>query len=126
MTSQLSPKGTSGVSGQHVAWAIAACVCVVGSAIAVLLATGFFDPTEATAPFTVRDSASPADDRADMPSPERGRVRPESPRMGGDLEDQEVSTVGRRLVLSTSLAIWCRDTLDNRTIEDIRLSILCR
>ena len=46
------------MSGKRVAWVVAAGMLVVGSAIAVLLAAGFFDPTEATSPFTAQDSAT--------------------------------------------------------------------
>ena len=46
------------MSGKRVAWVIVAGLLVVGSAIAVLLAAGFFDPTKATSPFTAQDSAA--------------------------------------------------------------------
>ena len=46
------------MSGKRVAWVIAAGMLVVGSATAVLLAAGLFDPTEATSPFTAQDSAT--------------------------------------------------------------------
>ena len=53
------------MSGKRVAWVIVAGLLVVGSAIAVLLAAGFFDPTETTSPFTAQDSAQQADDLAE-------------------------------------------------------------
>ena len=56
------------MSGKHVAWVLAACVLAAGGAFVALLATGFFDATEApVSPFTVEDSAQPADDPADGP-----------------------------------------------------------
>ena len=53
------------MSRKRVAWVIVAGLLVVGSAIAVLLAAGLFDPTETTSPFTAQDPAQHADDLAE-------------------------------------------------------------
>ena len=50
------------MSRKRVAWVIVAGLLVVGSAVAVLLAAGFFDPTETTSPFSAQDPAQQADD----------------------------------------------------------------
>ena len=71
------------MSGKHVAWILAACVLAAGGAFVALLATGFFDATEApVSPFTVEDSAQPADDIADGPAvatPSRSAPRRRGP-----------------------------------------------
>ena len=53
------------MSRKRVAWVTVAGLLVAGSAIAVLLAAGFFDPTETTSPFTAQDPAQQADDLAE-------------------------------------------------------------